>query len=110
MNTLCKSNKYLLTSKNLSVQSKKFGYYYVFRTPNNQLYVIDDESFQEKLIGPLIQKNFRPENLRPEDTFTIQNYDFNGILQYKYRVLGEYYIMNNDKNNKIFIRATDFDS
>ena len=102
-------DKYLLPSKNLSLQGKKFGYYYVFRSPNNRLYVMDDESFQEKLTGPHIKKNVRPDSMRPEDTFTIQNNEFSGLLQYKYRVLGEYYIMNNEKNNKIFIRATDFD-
>lgn len=101
-------DKYLLSSKNLSLHGKKFGYYYVFRTPNNQLYVIDYDSFQEKLKGPHI-KNIRPDSLRPEDTFTIQNNEFSGIIQYKYRVLGEYYIMNND-NNKILIRATDLES
>ena len=102
-------DKYLLSSKNLSLQGKKFGYYYVFRTPNNQLYVVDDESFQEKLSGPFIKKNIRPDSIRPEDIFTIQNNEFSGLLQYKYRVLGEYYIMNNEKNNKIFIRAADME-
>jgi len=102
-------DKYLLSSKNLSLQGKKFGYYYVFRTPNNQLYVVDDESFQEKLCGPFIKKNIRPDSMRPEDTFTIQTNEFRGLLQYKYRVLGEYYIMNNEKNNKIFIRAADME-
>lgn len=103
-------DKYLLSSKNLSLQGKKFGYYYVFRTPNNRLYVMDDESFQEKLCGPFIKKNIRPDSIRPEDTFTIQSNEFCGILQYKYRVLGEYYIMNNEKNNKIFIRAADMEN
>jgi hypothetical protein len=102
-------DKYLLVSKNLSLAEKKHGYYYVFKTTNGQLYLIDDQSFRNKITGPLIQKNIRPNMLIPEDTFNIQNTYFQGLLQYKYRVWGEYYIMNDEKNDQVIIRCSDID-
>jgi len=103
-------DKYLLPSKNLSLVDKKLGHYYVFRTPHGQLYVIDDESFTHKLTGPSVQKNIRPDMLIPDDTFTIKNAEFSGLLQYKYRVRGEYYVVKDqDKNDQIIIRGVDMD-
>jgi hypothetical protein len=81
-------DKYLLPCKNLSFNDKKVGYYYVFRSPAGELYLIDDDLFREKLVGPSIQKNIRPDTLRPDDTFTVRNSEFYGLLQYKYRVRG----------------------
>jgi hypothetical protein len=101
-------DKYLLLSKDLSLVDKKLGNYYVFRTPHGQLYVIDDDSFTNKLIGPSIQKNIRPNMLIPEDTFTVKSTQFSGLLQYKYRVRGEYYIVKDQhKNDQIIIRGAD---
>jgi hypothetical protein len=102
--------KYLLPSKSLSLAEKKHGYYYVFRTTNGQLYLIDDESFRNKLVGPSIQKNIRPEMLIPDDTFNIKNSQFNGLLQYRYRVWGEYCIMNDEKNDRVIIRGNDIET
>jgi len=101
-------DKYLLHSKNLSSVNKKLGDYYVFRTPAGQLYVIDDESFKNKLTGPSIQKNIRPDMLIPDDTFTVKNQQFCGLLQYKYHVRGEYYILKDqEKNEQFIIRGVD---
>jgi len=103
-------DKYMLSSKSLSLAEKKQGYYYVFRTPNGQLYLIDDDSFRNKLIGPSIQKNIRPNMLIPDDTFNIKTTGFNGLLQYRYRVWGEYYVMNDEKNEQVIIRGNDIDA
>jgi hypothetical protein len=102
--------KYFLPNKSLSFAEKKHGYYYVFRTTNGQLYLIDDMSFRNKLIGPSIQKNIRPDMLIPDDTFNIKTTHFNGLLQYRYRVWGEYYIMNDEKNDQVIIRGNDMDA
>lgn len=86
-------DKYLLGCKDLSLIEKKTGTLYMFRCPNSKIYLIDDFSFTEKMVGPSVPKNMAPSMLLCEDTFKIHNRDFRGLIQYKYKFHSEYCIM-----------------
>jgi len=81
-------DKYLLYSKNLSFVEKKTGTVYMFRCPNSKIYLIEESSFTEKMVGPSVPKNMLPAMLLSEDTFTIRNCDYRGLIQYKHKFYG----------------------
>jgi len=99
-------DKYLLSSKNLSFVEKKTGTIYMFRCPNSRLYFVDDDTFTQKMVGPLVPKNMVPSMLCQEDTFTIHNCDFRTILQFIRPFFGEYYVMKSGEQTFI-VRAED---
>jgi hypothetical protein len=102
-------DKYQFPNKNITFIEKKTGAYCVFRTPENKIYLITNETFHEKFIGPRIPANFDLNNLIVDDIFTIDNKDFSGILQYKKRLYGEYYVMETN-GQTIYIIGADIDS
>jgi hypothetical protein len=101
--------KYLLPSKYLSFVEKKTGTYYAFKSPSRQNYYADDSLWAEKLSGPTIPKNFRPSMLLIDDTFTINNGEFSGLLQYKRQIHGEYYVMQTKNGLKFIFTCADID-
>jgi hypothetical protein len=101
-------DKYLLPNKNLKFIEKKTGTYYAFKSPENKNYLIDDESFGRQFTGPSISKEFCPQSLIENDIFTISNKDFSGVLQYKKKVVGEYYLMSTGNTN-VLISGLDVD-
>jgi hypothetical protein len=86
-------DKYLLTSRDMSFVEKITGDYYAFKSPENKHYLISETSFKDKFVGPRISKTVEPESLIENDIFTIDNKEFSGVLQYKKKYHGDYYVM-----------------
>ena len=103
-------DKYMLPSKKLSFVEKKTGSYYAFRSPNNQVYLLNDEMFPEKMIGPNIKKMLSPSMLRSEDTFRINNAECTCILQYKQTFQGDYYIYRTKNGMRFIISGLDINT
>ena len=101
--------KYLLPNKNISFVEKKNGVYYAFMTPDNKIYLLDENMFSDKFIGPSIRKDFKPEILERNDTFRIENKNFKCILQYKHKLEGDYYVIQTD-NTQFIISGLDVDT
>jgi hypothetical protein len=102
-------NKYSLPTKKLEFIEKKTGTYYVFKTPDNLIYVVDDALFGEKMCGNNIPTDLHASSMQPEDTFRIQNSEFHGLIQYKKAFHGDYYVMRTASNMKFILSGLDVD-
>jgi hypothetical protein len=111
----CESNvvrmldKYLLSNKSPTFVEKKAGTYFMFKSPENKNYIITEDLFCKSFKGRGISKYFEPRDLIEDDIFTIENKDVSGIIQYKRKLSGDYYIM---KTNGVdfAISGADIDS
>ena len=100
--------KYLLTNRDVVFVEKITGDYYAFKSPENKHYLISETSFKDKFVGPRISKTFEPESLIENDIFTIDNKEFSGVLQYKKKYHGDYYVMKT-KDVCVLISGMDVD-
>jgi hypothetical protein len=92
--TKCRiTDKYLLPNNNLIFIEKKHGVYYLFKSPEKKNFILNEDKFNEKFKGPRIPADFNPNDLMEDDIFTIENKDFCGVMQYKRRMCGDYYVM-----------------
>jgi hypothetical protein len=87
------TDKYLLPNKNLIFIEKKHGVYYLFKSPEKKNFIVNEDNFNENFKGPRISANFNPNDLIEDDIFTIENKDFCGVMQYKRKMCGDYYVM-----------------
>jgi len=83
--------KYYTPTGTFKFTEKLTGDYLAFKTPDNKLYLLDERSYTEKFIV----KNriaLSINEMEIDDIFTVSNADYSGLLQYKTKLNGDYYL------------------
>lgn len=90
--------KYYTPVGRFKFAEKLSGEYLAFKTPDNKLYLLDESRYNKKFI--VINRNAPSINdIEIDDIFTVLNPEYNGLLQYKTRLSGDYYLfLDNDKS------------
>ena len=84
--------KYYTPTGRFKFTEKLSGDYLAFKTPDNKLYLLDEQRYNEKFI---VKNRVRPSinEMEVDDIFTVSNADYSGLLQYKTKLTGEYYLL-----------------
>ena len=84
------------------------GKYFVFKTPDNMLYIISELEF-ESMFVTMSNSNTGPKDIDVDDTFTINSPHYKGIVQFKKMIIGEYYVFESSEGKLHIISGVDID-
>jgi hypothetical protein len=103
-------NKYIISNDNYKFLEIKNGIYYIFRTPDNLLYLIDEIALSTTIISSTKQI-MDVTKLKENNIYNIIASNYNGLIQYKKLIDGQYYVFTNQKTPEkiILISGNDID-
>jgi hypothetical protein len=100
--------KYHFPSGDFRFKTKYSGNYYLFKTPENKNYIIGYHNLTDKLVG-IKKSKYECNELYENNTFSIKNNDYFGILQFKKVVSGDYYAFTNSDKKEVILSGLDLD-
>lgn len=100
--------KYYMPDGAFRFKEKILGDYFVFRTPENKLYLIGDSQIDTKFM-PNNSKNANIRGLLTDDTMYVNTADYSGVIQFKQKLSGHYYVFEYENGKTVTFSGIDID-
>lgn len=102
--------KYVTTNNTYKYVEFKEGTHYIFRTPDNLLYIIDESDLSKIHIASTKQL-MDVTKLKENNIYNINAPNYSGLIQFKKSIFGHYYIFLSQTvtEKKLLISGTDID-
>lgn len=100
--------KYYMPDGAFRFKEKILGDYFAFRTPENKLYLIGDSQIDTKFM-PNNSKNANIRGLLTDDTMYVNTKDYSGVIQFKQKLSGYYYVFEYDNGKTVALSGVDID-
>lgn len=84
------------------------GDYFVFKTPENKLYLIGDSQIDTKFM-PNNSKTTNIRGILTDDTMYVNTADYSGVIQFKQKLSGYYYVFEYENGKTVTLSGVDID-
>ena len=100
--------KYYLPVGAFRFKEKMNGDYFVFKTPENKLYLIGDSQIDTKFM-PNNSKTANIRGILTDDTMYVNTADYSGVIQFKHKLFGYYYVFEYENGKTVTLSGIDVD-
>jgi hypothetical protein len=100
--------KYYIHEGELRFQEKCTGEYFAFKTPENKLYLVGEHHRSTRFVTNN-SKNVDLKSIEKDDTTFIKTADYSGVIQFKNKLSGDYYVFENGIGKTLVLSGADID-